>query len=42
MTYDEWKTQSPPEEPENNCSYCGEPCEGTFCSRACYIAELND
>lgn len=42
MNYDEWKTQSPPEEPENECAFCGEPCEGEFCSRDCYKANLND
>lgn len=26
----------------NNCSYCGEPSEKTFCSNACKIAGLND
>ncbi len=27
---------------ENNCSYCGEPCEKIFCSKECYLAEIND
>lgn len=43
MTYDDWKTQSPwDEEEENECSFCGAPCHKTYCSRECYIAEIND
>jgi hypothetical protein len=25
----------PPEELENDCKYCGEPCENQFCDRDC-------
>ena len=27
---------------ENECSYCGQPCEYTFCSKECKVAEFND
>jgi len=27
---------------ENTCGYCGEPCEGDFCSKECLNAFLND
>lgn len=43
MTYDDWKTQTPWEdEMENECSFCGTPCDKTFCSKECYLAEIND
>lgn len=32
----------PPEEKENECSFCTNPCEGTFCSKDCEVADLND
>jgi len=35
MTYDEYKQQSPPEEKENTCNFCGEECDGEFCSKEC-------
>jgi hypothetical protein len=25
----------PPEEYENECGYCGEECNGEFCSKSC-------
>ncbi len=34
MGYDEWKLESPPEE-EKECLFCGDPCEGDFCSKEC-------
>lgn len=40
--YDDWKLQSPDEELENECEFCGEPCEKRFCSKDCRIAYLND
>lgn len=43
MNYDDWKQEVPElYEGENNCAYCGEPCDGEFCSRECrkaYLAE---
>jgi hypothetical protein len=42
--YDDWKTDFPEEE-ENECDYCGSPCDGEFCDRDCkraYIADNND
>lgn len=42
MNYDQWKTMTPPEEPENECGYCGDPCEEEFCSKACRVANDND
>ena len=42
MNYDDWKLESPEEESENKCSYCGNPCEGTHCDKECLKAELND
>lgn len=32
--YDDWK-QYLPELTENECSYCGEPCEKTYCDSNC-------
>ena len=33
MTYDDWKTQSPYDnEEENECLFCGVPCDGMYCS----------
>ena len=42
MSYDNWKQQTPPEEPQNECSYCGEPCEGRYCDKNCEKAYEND
>ena len=32
--YDNWKLDTP-DEPENECDFCGEPCEGRYCSNVC-------
>lgn len=32
--YDNWKLDTP-ENPENECDFCGEPCDGTYCSKVC-------
>ncbi|AHK11394.1 hypothetical protein F132_48 [Flavobacterium sp. phage 1/32] len=42
MSYDDWKLATPEEEGENECGYCGEPCEKEFCSRECKKAYEND
>lgn len=36
--YDQWKTALPPEPQEYTCDYCGEECDGHFCSNACQVA----
>ena len=35
MNYDNWKQETPPQEQENDCAFCGEPTENTYCSREC-------
>lgn len=35
MTYDDWKTETPPEEKENTCNFCGDESDGEFCSKEC-------
>lgn len=35
MSYDDYKSQSPPEEQDNECAFCGEECDGEFCSKEC-------
>jgi hypothetical protein len=42
MNYDQWKTEVPPDIPDNNCNYCGEPCEKEFCNKECYKAYVAD
>ena len=42
MNYDNWKQQEPPSELENDCAYCGEPCDGRYCSRECKKADELD
>ena len=32
--YDDWKQQTP-DYPENECDFCGEPCECRYCSNVC-------
>ncbi len=39
---DDYKLDTPPEELDNTCSYCGEPCKKIFCSMECFKAEIND
>lgn len=34
--YDDWKLHTPEnDEQENECAYCGEPCDRTYCSSEC-------
>lgn len=33
---------APEEEKEKKCRYCGEDCDGEFCSKECKKAYLND
>lgn len=43
MNYDQWKTASPgDEEKENNCGFCGNRCEGKFCSDYCRKADYDE
>lgn len=39
--YDNWKQQTP-EYPENECAFCGEPCEGRYCDNNCKKAYEQD
>ena len=41
MNYDNWKQQTPYEnETENECLYCGNPTNETYCSTDCKKADL--
>lgn len=40
--YDNWKTATPPDKPQNECGYCGEPCEREFCNKGCEKAYNQD
>jgi hypothetical protein len=31
--YDDWKQQTPDEPMNNECDFCGEPCEGRYCPK---------
>lgn len=43
MNYDNWKLASPnDDEPENECAYCGEPCQNEFCNSNCKKAYEKD
>lgn len=40
--YDSWKTATPYEnEKDNECLYCGNPCDGMYCSKGCKRADLD-
>ena len=34
MEYDDWKLDTPPSE-EDECDFCGTPCDGEYCSKEC-------
>jgi len=38
----EWWEGYPPEEKENECEYCGEPCDVRFCCKECEMAYISD
>lgn len=42
MNYDDWKQEAPEEEKENECGFCGAPCDGDFCDKECKKAYEND
>ncbi|AFM54818.1 hypothetical protein B620_gp40 [Croceibacter phage P2559S] len=43
MNYDDWKTANPyDDEKENECDYCGEPCNGSFCDSNCRKGYIHD
>lgn len=31
---------NPHNEPEGECAYCGCPTDDTYCTRACYVADI--
>lgn len=39
--YDKWKLDTP-EEPENECAFCGELCESRYCDNQCKKAYEQD
>ena len=39
--YDNWKLDTS-EYPENECDFCGEPCDGSFCNSQCKKAHEQD
>lgn len=41
--YDDWKNENPyDQEKENECAFCGEECDGEFCSSECKKAYIHD
>lgn len=44
MNYDDWKTQAPPEEPDNYCIVCGKPVneDEEYCSSYCIKTDMRD
>ncbi len=36
----EYRESDPPEETENECAHCGNPCKGTYCSKNCKNYDL--
>jgi hypothetical protein len=40
--YDNYKLETPPEELENECFYCGEPCDKNYCDKNCKKAYEQD
>lgn len=40
--YDKWKLQTPEEDKDSICRYCGEECEGEFCDKECANAYWAD
>ena len=39
--YDSWKLDTP-EDLENECDFCGEPCNGRYCDSQCKKAYEQD
>lgn len=37
--YDNWKLETPKDEPENTCMNCGAQCDDNFCSIECEKAD---
>jgi hypothetical protein len=33
---------NPDEQPTSSCNYCGVPCEGSYCSKNCAVADIYD
>lgn len=42
MNYDNWKQETPPQEKEKQCAFCGEPTDSTYCSIDCRKAYEHD
>lgn len=43
MNYDDWKLETPEEEKEYECNFCGNPInEEGYCSKECYIADVDE
>jgi hypothetical protein len=45
IDYDAWKLDTPEDEPENTCGWCGEPCDDNFCDKNCakyYRADMEN
>jgi hypothetical protein len=40
--YDNYKLQTPPEELDHKCLYCGEPCDSCYCDKECEKAYEQD
>ena len=38
----EYRDITPEDELDNNCYYCGLPCEGAYCSDECSIADYKE
>lgn len=41
QNYDSWKLDTP-EDLENECDFCGEPCNGRYCDNQCKKAYEQD
>ena len=42
INYDDYKLKNPPEELDNECLYCGEPCDKSYCDKNCKKAYEQD
>lgn len=43
MSYDQWKTATPEEfDKEDECLFCGEPCNGNYCDDSCSRADISE
>ena len=35
MCANHWREETPPDDLEDECIFCGEPCDGLYCSKEC-------